>query len=135
MRWRTVGATSLLILTERFFTLQHQKAFRLSSILTFFNIDNQLVKCFQQILFTLGNKKNYIFLKSKLNNKIINCFRACPYATLRVGVFWASLRSVLRTLRPSIHLTQKPSHPKNVNKKHKEHKTIYFQYLKWLIYI
>ena len=32
--------------------------------------------------------------------------RACPYASLRVGPLLASLRSVLRTLRPSRHLTQ-----------------------------
>ena len=32
--------------------------------------------------------------------------RACPYASLRVATFRASLRSVLRTLRPYMRLTQ-----------------------------
>jgi hypothetical protein len=38
--------------------------------------------------------------------------RACPFASLRVGALRASLRSVLRTLRPSMHLTQKTYTPR-----------------------
>ena len=35
---------------------------------------------------------------------------ACPYASLWVGALLASLRSVLRTLRPSMHLTRLSEH-------------------------
>ena len=54
-----------------------------------------------------ATKIRYIFYSTSFFLYFLVVFLwACPYASLRVGVFRASLRSVLRTLRPSIHLTQ-----------------------------
>jgi hypothetical protein len=61
------------------------------------------------IFILVGRNCLFLFIDNKTGVEAFITW-ACPFASLRVATLRASLRSVLRTLRPSRRLTQNLSH-------------------------